>query len=98
MKTIKDTRNDLLNRREVKFLVNSSSNPGVSNARKMVVDEFKAQDENIAIKNVKSKFGRDTFLIDACIYDSASDRQRVEPKIKVKKGAEAVVAPAGGKK
>ena len=87
MKAIKDTKNDLLKRRELKFLVNSESNPGYDKAKEIVAKEFKAEADVVAVKNVKSKFGRDTFLIDAFIYSSAADRLRIEPKIRVKKAA-----------
>lgn len=86
MKVIKDLKNDLLNRREVKLVMVSSSNPGNINAIKYVSEHFKAGEEVIAVKEVKSKFGRDSFLIDANIYDSEDDKKRIEPKKKEKTG------------
>ena len=104
MNVIKDFRNDLLKRREVKIVVNAEKNPGFANALKSVAEKFKA-DENVTfVKEVKSKFGRDTFLIDAFIYDSFKDKERIEPKKKEKKkeGAAQAAAPSavssGGKK
>lgn len=85
MNIVKDSRNDLLNRRELKFVVESESNPGMQKALEMVSSNFKADAENIAVKAVKSKFGRNTFLIDAFVYDSAADKTRVEQKKKEKK-------------
>lgn len=100
MKAIKDLRNDLLNRREVKILIESSGNPGMVNAGKAIAEQFKSKEENIAVKNLKGKFGRDTFLVDAYIYDSADEKKRIEPKVKVKKkaGEAPAVAPAAGAK
>jgi ribosomal protein S24E len=105
MKAIKDLRNDLLNRREVKLLVENRGNPGMTSASKMFSEHFKTEEDKIAVKALKGKFGRDTFLIDAYIYDSVSDKKRIEPKIKIsKKAAEAAAAAApapaavGGKK
>jgi len=99
---IKDLRNELLKRREVKLIVKENKNPGFANALKIIAEQFNAKEENIAVKEVKSKFGRDTFLIDAFIYDSIEDKNRIEPKkkTKVKSGegqAAAQAAPAGGK-
>lgn len=85
MNTIKDFRNDLLKRRELKLVVNAGKNPGFAEALKNVADKFKAKEENIVVREVKSKFGRDTFLIDAYIYDSAEDKANIEPKKKEKK-------------
>lgn len=84
MNTIKDTKNSLLNRREVKLLVEHSGNPGLIKAKEIVATHFKSSPEAVAVKNLKSKFGRDTFLLDAYVYDSAEHKQRIEPKLKVK--------------
>ncbi len=85
MNTILDNKNNLLKRREVKLVIESDSNPGYENSKKLIAKQFKTEEENIAVKNVKSKFGRKTFLIDAFIYDSAKDKESMEPKPKVKK-------------
>lgn len=85
MNTIKDFKNDLLKRREIKLVINSPNNPGFANSTKMIADSLKAKEDCIVIKQLKSKFGRDTFLIDAFIYDSIKDKELVEPKKKVKK-------------
>ncbi len=98
---IKDFRNDLLKRREVKVVITAEKNPGMADASKTMAEHFKACDDCIVINTLKSKFGRDTFLIDAFVYDSAADKLRVEPKKKEKKAPEGAAAPApaaGGKK
>ncbi|MBS3091706.1 hypothetical protein J4217_04660 [Candidatus Pacearchaeota archaeon] len=85
MKAIKDTQNTLLKRREVKFLIESSGNPGFDKAKELVIKDFKAPEETIVVNNVKGKFGRDTFLVDAFIYESKEQKDKIEPKPKVKK-------------
>jgi ribosomal protein S24E len=85
MKVLRDFRNDLLKRREIKLVVNAGKNPGFAEAAKMLSEKFKVEDATIVVKELKSKFGRDTFLIDAMIYDSANDKERVELKKRVKK-------------
>jgi len=87
MEVIQQTRNELLKRNEIKGIVTSSGNFGFENAMKTVAEKLKAAEENIVLKNVKSKFGRDTFLIEALIYDSKEDREKIEPKKKEKKKA-----------
>jgi len=99
---IQDLRNELLKRREVKLIIRENKNPGFANALKIITEQFNAKEENIVVKEVKSKFGKDTFLIDAFIYDSVADKERIEPKKKTKgKSGEAQAAvqaaPAGGK-
>ena len=90
MKEIENFKNSLLKRREVKVIVESPSNPGFTNALKTISEKFKSQEDSIAVKAVKSKFGRNTFLIDAFIYDSPKDKEMIEPRIKIKKKTEGV--------
>jgi small subunit ribosomal protein S24e len=95
MNIIKDFDNRLLNRREIKAVFQMPSNPGFAKAGEMIASQFKANSETIIVKTLKSKFGRDTFLIDALIYDSLKDMEKFEPKKKVKKSADAApAAPA----
>ncbi|MEK6928946.1 MAG: hypothetical protein AABW65_03260 [Nanoarchaeota archaeon] len=82
---MKDIRNNLLKRKEIQFKINSNSNPGFSNSLKIIAEKFKAKEENIVIKAVRNKFGENNFLIDAFIYDSVQDKEKIEPKIKIKK-------------
>jgi ribosomal protein S24E len=100
MKVIKDFRNELLKRREIKIITEAEKNPGFAGALKMITEHFKVKEDVVVAREVKSKFGRDTFLIDAFIYDSSADKERVERKKKDKKSKEAgAAAPAqGGKK
>lgn len=87
MKIITDFRNDLLKRREVKVIVESQSNIGFQNSLATTAQQFKAKEEAIVVKAVKSKFGRNTFLIEAYIYDSVKDKDSIEPRKKIKKAA-----------
>ena len=96
MEIIKDLKNDLLKRREVKLLIKSDKNPGFAVALDKIAEKFNVNKDFVFVNTVKSKFGRDTFLVDAFIYHSAEDKERLKPKAKVKKSGEA--APAAGAK
>jgi len=85
MNIIKDFKNELLNRREIKMIVENSGNPGFANSIRMVAEKFKAEEDVIVVKNVRSKFGRGTFLIDVYLYDSKEDKSRIEEKPKQNK-------------
>jgi ribosomal protein S24E len=85
MNTIQDLDNRLLQRREIKLAVQMQSNPGFTKAAEVIASHFKSNAENVVVKTIESKFGRDTFLIDAFVYDSLDDKNRVERKKKVKK-------------
>ena len=84
MNIILDNKNALLKRREIKAIVEADSNPGFENSTSLIANQFKSKPENIVLKNVKSKFGRNTFLIDAYIYDSEEAKEAIETKIKNK--------------
>lgn len=84
MKIIEDKQNMLLKRREIKAIVEAEKNPTMQEAAKTVAEHFKTAEENTAIKQVKGKFGRHTFLIVANIYKSKEDKEKIEPKTKKK--------------
>lgn len=88
MKVIEDKNNSLLKRREIKVIVEAEKNPSMQEAGKLILEHFKAQEENVAIKQIKGKFGRDTFLITANIYHSKEDKEKTEPKAKKKEKKE----------
>ena len=80
MKIIEDKENTLLNRKEVKVIVEADKNPSFLEAVNIIAKEFKADADNIAIKLVKGKFGRNTFLITSFIYKNKEDKEKSEKK------------------
>ncbi len=82
MQILEDKENFLMNRREMRVVVEAEKNPSYEQATNMISQEFKADKENIVIKQVKGKFGRNTFLISAFIYKTKEDKERFEPKKK----------------
>ena len=82
MSVVSNFRNDLLKRKEVEIIVEAGSNPGFEGAKEMIVKEFKANEDGIVVRGVKSEFGKKEFLIDAFIYDSKKDLEKIEPKSK----------------
>lgn len=88
MNIIEDKDNKILNRKEVKLIVEAGKNPSMEEAIEKVAIQFKSEKENIVIKQIKGKFGRDTFLISAFIYRSKEDKEKTEPKKKQGEQAE----------
>lgn len=80
MKTIEDKENSLLNRREIKIVTEAEKNPSFSDAENLLADKFKADKELIVIKNIKGKFGRNTFLITSFIYKNKEEKEKLEKK------------------
>jgi ribosomal protein S24E len=87
MKIIEDKNNELLNRREVKIVIEANKNPSMQESTKMIADEFKASEENISLKVVKGKFGRKTFLVVASIYNNKEDKEKTEVTTKKQRTA-----------
>ncbi len=85
MEIITDFKNNLLNRKEVVFSIDSAKNPGLAKVREDCSKHFNAEADRIAVKKISSNFGSKEFLIEAYIYDSAADKLKVEPKPKPKK-------------
>ncbi len=92
MKVLENKENFLANRKEVKIVVEAEKNPGFEDAVELLSGQFKADKEAIVINHIKGKFGRNTFLISACIYKNKEEKEKFEPKPKMKKGQAAPVS------
>lgn len=89
MNIFQDTHNALLKRREISLKVSASSNPGFTQALNMIAEKTHAKEEQIVIKAVRSTFGSNMFVIEAYVYNTRADKERVEPRKKVRKEKEA---------
>jgi len=87
MDILNETKNELLKRREILVALESESNPGLENSKKSLAEKFKAEFDSIAVKHIKNNFGTNEFLIEAFIYESQADKEKIEPRIKPKKKA-----------
>ncbi|MBU3913806.1 MAG: hypothetical protein KKB21_04705 [Nanoarchaeota archaeon] len=87
MKVLEEKENILLNRTEVKIVVEADKNPSIPEAAKIAAEKFKSSDDLVAVKSIRGKFGRNTFLIVANIYKSKDNLDLVEPKPKLKAAA-----------
>ena len=84
MEVIRDFKNDLLKRREISIVIESNSNPGFEKSSKAIADKFRVSDDIITVKNIYGKFGSNNFTIDAFIYNSAEDKNKLKSKKKLK--------------
>lgn len=87
MEIAKEQKNALLKRKEILFTIESDANPGFNASRKSLADKMKVSEDTIAVKYVKNNFGEHTFTVEAFVYDTKEDKERIEPKVKPKKGA-----------
>ncbi len=84
MKILEEKENFLLNRKEVKVIVEAEKNPSYGEVMNLLIDKFKTDKDRIVINRVKGKFGRNTFLINAFIYKTKEDKEKYEVKKKKK--------------
>ena len=87
MKLKHDFKNNLLKRREVTFVIEANSNPGLAEAQKVLIQEMNTPEDTIVIKSLKNNYGSKEFIVDAFIYDSKTQKDLIEPKTKIKQGA-----------
>jgi len=77
MQIIKDIKNDLFKRRELKIILPSEKTPSYVEISKLLSEKFGSNEENIVVSKVKGRFGAKTFLIEADIYSSKEDKDKV---------------------
>lgn len=85
MEIKKEYKNPLFDRREVNLIVKSEITPSYKDTEKMIADKFSVDPESIKIKTINGKFGKKEFLIDANIYSSKEEKDKIERKPKEKK-------------
>ena len=92
-KVIQEQDNVLLKRKEIKILVEADKTPSFAEAEKVIIEKYKVDKENLVVNGINSKFGRNTFLINAYIYNTKEDKEHIEPKAKKKDKAGEAATP-----
>ncbi len=88
-KILEQRKNPILKRKEFVISLDSSSAPKIQEAETFLSEQLASQSDNIKIKKIKGSFGSGNFVISANVYDSKEDKEKVEPRKKDKKSAEA---------
>jgi ribosomal protein S24E len=85
MELKKNIKNALMKRQEVSYLVEDKKNPSFPEMQKQISEEMKKPEELIDVYAIQGKFGRDTFLVKAYVYDSKKDFDSIKILNKTKK-------------
>jgi len=85
MELKKNIKNAMMKRHEVSYLVEGEKNPSFPEMLKKISAEMKKPEENINVYSIQGKFGRDTFLVKAYVYDSKDDYESIKILCKTKK-------------
>ena len=81
----KQFKNVLLNRTEIEASAIYDANPGLEKVKQDIASKFKTSPETVFVKNIISSFGSNNFFINAFVYDSVEDMNKVEARNKKKK-------------
>lgn len=85
MELKKNIKNALMKRHEISYLVEGEKNPSFAEMKQKISIEMKKPEENIDVYGIQGKFGRDTFLVKAYVYDSKDDLETIKILSKTKK-------------
>jgi ribosomal protein S24E len=84
---LEQKENKLFNRKEIVAEIEADVTPSNTEVETLVTEKLSAQPESVKIKQILGKFGSHTFKVIANVYDTKEDKERIEPKVKQKKGA-----------
>jgi ribosomal protein S24E len=87
MKTIHESRNELLKRKEFVVEITLASNPGSAHATKLISDHYKVAEDVVIVKKLRNVYGSHSLMINAFIYDSKEAKDKIEPRKKEKRVA-----------
>ena len=76
MEILSQKLNPLFGRNEVEIMINSAKTTSESEIEKIIADKFSSNVENVKIRQIKGKFGRNEFLIKADIYQTPELKQK----------------------
>jgi ribosomal protein S24E len=86
-KIISEIKNPLFDRKEIEGEIRTNITPSRTDVAKLLSEKFSVPVENIKIRTILGKFGSKIFIINANIYSSKEDKDKIE--IKKKKDIEA---------
>ena len=88
LKITNETKNPLFPRTEVRAEVEKETVPAKEEVLEALATKYKVDKEAIKIMTIKGKFGLKVFEVNAHIYSSAEEKNRIEVKTKQEKEAE----------
>ena len=90
---VNEKENPLFSRKEIGFSVEAESVPSRAEIRESISKKFSVDLDAIKIKGIYGGFGSKNFKIEANVYKTKEDLEKVERKFKKDAKGEAVVEP-----
>lgn len=88
MKILNESKNNLFKRTEVSAEISNKVTPSKDEVQKLLSEKFSVPEDGIKVKTIVGQFGSEVFKIEANIYNSKEDKEKVEHKTKQEKEAE----------
>ena len=88
LKILQENQNLLFDRKEIQADIKSESTPSKTEVAKVLAEKFSVPEEAIKIVDIQGKFGEQVFKLNANIYSSKEEKDKVEIKTKQEKEAE----------
>ncbi len=85
MKIKIDNRNELFKRQELVLEIESDKNPSFIDVQKKIAEEINKPEENIDVLKVKGGFGKNVFEVEANVYNSKEELNKMIDLRKTKK-------------
>ncbi len=84
LEIIKETENPLFARKEIQGSVEAAITPSREEIKNLIAQKFSAQPEAVEVKGIHGQFGAKIFMVNANVYSSSEEKEKAEPKKKVK--------------
>ncbi len=84
-KILNERKNALFGRNEIEISLETETSPSHEEVQKLVSEKISSPIENFAIKKIENRFGSNNFKVKVFVYDSEEQKNKIEPKVKVKK-------------
>lgn len=94
---IEQKENTLFKRKEVKIAVTEKDTLSKTEAEEIVAKLLSAKPEQIKIKKIDGQFGSSNFVVDANVYSSQEEKDKIEVKTKQELEAERKAAEEAAK-
>ncbi len=84
-KVIEEKENPLFNRKELKIEIVADVTPSRLEAGKAIAEKLSVDIDRVSVQRIDGKFGSNSFIVEADVYNSKEDREKVEGKIETPK-------------
>jgi ribosomal protein S24E len=82
METSFENDNKLMKRKELRLHLVSEKNPGFEEISKKISEKYSVPQDQIVVYSVKNSFGSNKFNVEAYIYNSKEDKEKMIVKTK----------------